>query len=331
MTQIKILTDSKTEEWDQFVFDHSFGTIYHTSQWKMLINKAYGHSPIYLIIEDDDRRIRAGLPLFKVENKFIRNKLSTLPCAQSCNPLLSNILEYYLFEDFIRTYLEDKKNGFYELKTDEKFILLNPASASRTSDYSTYLLDLCRPLDMILRSFHQSCVQRAIKRAYKSDIKIIYAKSLSDVKKFYHLYLKMRINYGLLPQPYKFFSQMWEIMSEKDYIEILLAEYRGRAVSSILILKYKDTVTYEYGATEPGMFYLKPSHLLLWEAIKKAKNQNYKIFDFGRTSNSNSGLAEFKMRWGTSANRLIYYYMPKAHGVTLLRRKSFIKKQCITP
>jgi len=326
MAKIKLLSNDKIEEWDRFVFDNALGTIYHTSQWRQLINNAYGHTPIYLVVEDNNGSIRAGLPLFKIESKFTQYKFSSLPCAQSCNPLLSDISEFSLFEDFIWTYLADKKNIFLELKTDEKFPVLDPASANITSDYSTYLLNLCRPLDTILRSFHQSCIQRAIKKAYKSDLKIRYAETLRDVKQFYYLYLKMRINYGLLPQPFRFFSQMWKIMSKRDYIEILFAEYHGRPVSSILLLKYKDTVTYEYGATEPDRFYLKPSQLLLWEAIKKAKNRNFKTFDFGRTSNSNSGLIEFKMRWGTSPRKFIYYYIPKASGVSLLRRKSIVNK-----
>ena len=132
----------------------------------------------------------------------------------------------------------------------------------------------------------------------------------------------MRRAHGLLPQPYSFFLTMWEIMSEEDHIDILHARYDGKVISSLLLLKYKDTVTYEYGATICRMFHLRPSHFLLWEAIKRLRLQGYTKLDLGRTVNRNKGLADFKSRWGAKRQALRYYYIPDIDGFASTRHKS---------
>ena len=43
---------------------------------------------------------------------------------------------------------------------------------------------------------------------------------------------------------------------------------------------------------------LNTNYFGVWEAIKLAHSEGYKIFDFGRTGINNDGLMSFKSRWG---------------------------------
>jgi lipid II:glycine glycyltransferase (peptidoglycan interpeptide bridge formation enzyme) len=47
-------------------------------------------------------------------------------------------------------------------------------------------------------------------------------------------------------------------------------------------------------------------HLLLWKAIREAKDLGLYWFDFGRTDADQQGLITFKKRWGTTQSELIY-------------------------
>src|SRR5262249_27254929 len=150
--------------------------------------------------------------------------------------------------------------------------------------YSSYVLHLDRDLQEIESSLHKDSIYRQIKKASARGLQLIVGDSLKDVKIFYALYLQLRKYYGLLPQPFTFFSHMWNILSQGNHINILHAAYQGKIISSLLLLKYKHTVIYEYGASRFDMMHLSPSPFLLWEAIKQAKRDGYKRFDFGRTS-----------------------------------------------
>lgn len=320
-----MLQKAELPNWDSFVNAHQSGSIYHTSLWLKTIEETYGHTPVYLVAGDSRESITAGIPLFLVRG-VTGTRLTSLPAAQYCNPLVSRRQEYEEILDFIMRLLETCAIDYLELKTSEKFHADSRHFIKKPIEsYSTYTLDLDRNIDDIMRSFHPSCTLRAINRSYKNDLELAVGHSENDVKIFYSLYLRMRKGYGLLPQPCRFFLAMWKEMHPKACIEILHAKHRGRTIASILLLKYRDTVIYEYGASCPKMLGLKPNHFLLWEAIKRAKDGGHRIFDFGRTSNDNTGLTRFKERWGTERQRLAYYLVPHTSGATDIRDRKIPK------
>ena len=326
MQDTVILNDKVNEEWDKFVLSHPLGTIYHTSDWCQLISQTYDHKPFYLIKKDGNGDIKAGLPFFIIGNIITKKHISSLPGAQFCNPLLYNANE---FDGFIIHILElIRQNGYkyFELKLNGSFPIQNKGSWSIINDYSIYTLDISRPLDEIFSSFHKSCIQRPINKMSKVGVKIVKGDTENDVNLFYNLYVNMRKQNGLLPQPLKFFLNMWQILSKKQLIEILHAEHKGEIISSIILLKFKGTVIYEYGASNPSMMHLNPSHFLLWESIKNAKSEGYSLFDFGRTASENEGLSLFKSRWGTKQEALTYYYIPNMKGKALIRHNKFLDK-----
>ena len=85
----------------------------------------------------------------------------------------------------------------------------------------------------------------------------------------------------------------------------------GNAISSIILFKFKDRVSAEFAASDEKFRDMSPNHYLFWEAIKLAYAEEYKIFDFGRTSPLNKSLMDFKMRWGTEVVDLPQFFYPK--------------------
>jgi lipid II:glycine glycyltransferase (peptidoglycan interpeptide bridge formation enzyme) len=326
MNSVEIIDINKLSEWDTFVAAHPLGTIYHTSQWRKVIQDAYGHEPFYLAIRDGERKICAGLPLFLIKGITGGKRLSCLPCAQDCNPLVEDRQHYKALLDFLTHLMAKHKAFFCELKLSEKFPLADSIAQNVMTGYVTYELDIDRPLDDVLASFHKSCIQKPIKRAGGSGLELAIGNSTTGLKQFYQLYLQMRKQKGLLPQPYLFFESLWNSLKAEGMVDIMHARFHGQIVSSILLIKYKDTVVYEYGATLPDKSSLHSMHFLLWEAIKRSVAEGYKIFDFGRTSSDQAGLALFKSRWGTQATNLYYVHIPDVSDLAKLRQTSIMKK-----
>ncbi|MFQ5628927.1 MAG: GNAT family N-acetyltransferase [bacterium] len=177
----------------------------------------------------------------------------------------------------------------------------------------------------IENSLHKTSIRGKLKKAEKNNLKITNGKSLDDARILYKQYLQMRKEYGLLSQPYQFFTTILEQIPAQNF-NILHAEYQGRKIASILLLTYKNTVTYEYGATLSEMKKYGASPYLLWQAIRQAKHDGFQKFDFGRTADDNTGLVRFKERWGTKREPLLYYYFPDFGSGAQIRKNGFSKR-----
>jgi hypothetical protein len=214
--------------------------------------------------------------------------------------------------------------GHFELKTSNDFKknaeLLEHAILS--TGYSTHSLLLDRPYDKIRNNYHKSCIERPLKKALKSNIKIIRANSSEDIRIFYSIYRLMRKEKGLLPQPLMFFMNMYLLLSKSGLCDVFFASYDGTIVSSVFNIKFKDTYYYEYGATLFRYLGLHPSHFLLDRSIRLAIDEGYNVFNLGRTDKTNIGLSEFKERWGGTKTELKYYSLSNSGPKLPIQKKA---------
>lgn len=319
MERFVLLDDDRMADWDAFVNSHPAGCLYHTSGWRSVIKTAYGHEPLYFALQDESDHIIAGLPVFLVRSRLTGTRLSTLPCAQSCNPLVGMERHYQALKQGILEYMAGARIDTWEMKTTEAFQFEKEETAA-PARYLHHVLRIDRPAGDLFGALDKSNIQRAIGKAQRSGLVPRLCDSQEEVEPFIRLCAQMRREKGLLPQPGRFFRALWDILGREQRIEIRYADYQGEPISAIMLLKYKDTVVYEYGATEPGYHRLSPSPFLLWEAILQASGEGYRTFDFGRTDISERGLVQFKDRWGAQQMKLSYYEMPQRAGVNSLRR-----------
>jgi len=292
---LTVLDDRQMASWDAFVGAHDAGSVYHTSAWRSVVKKAYGHEPLYFALMDEMGSIIAGLPVFLVRSSLTGTRLSTLPCAQSCDPLVGEEQHYHDLKQGILEFMSRRGIQNWEMKTTKAFTFEKGDTAVSHDDYVNHVLRIDRSVNDLFSNLHKSSIQRAIRKANRYGLVLRRCDSPQGVPPFYKLYAQMRRKEGLLPQPRKFFDALWEHLAPGNMIDILYAEYQGRLLSTILLLKYKDTVIYEYGATEEGANAFSPSPFLLWEAIRHAAGEGRRTFGFGRSASTEDGLIQFKV------------------------------------
>ena len=314
---IKVLSKNQYTEWNEYVYNHNYGTIYHSSMWLNVINKSFGLEPLVIVKINDS--IVGGMPFFHHKNLLFPSRLVSITNAHSCNPLVNNESDLSELIDYIQSYASDKAITQVEIKTTEDFRYRNKKLENPDTDFSTYILSLDKDYSSIQKSFHNSCIARPLKKAQNNNLKLIVGTRQEDVKIFYGFYEIMRKENGLLPQPLTFFINLWEELYRTNNCEIFHAEYEGKIISSVFNLLYKQTYTYEYGATDSNFLNLHPSHFLLDHSIKNALSKNFKYFDFGRTENSNIGLSDFKKRWGTRRINLNYFSIPNSNKISPIK------------
>jgi hypothetical protein len=282
----------------------------------------------YLAILNNNT-IQAALPLFEVRSRLLGDRLISIPHATLCNPLVSTENEMNaLLEAGIRL-AKELKTPKVEIRTMAANSLIENGSLGINRHYKNHYLLLEKDPEDLKKAFHRS-VRRKTSQAIKSNLTVKDGCNESDLKKFYQLYLMLRKQKGLPPQPYKFIKLLWEEFSPSKKINLLLVEYEKQPIAGMLFFKFKNRVSAELSGINNNFRNLCPDHLLLWEAIKSACNEGFEIFDFGRTSIANVGLMDFKKRWGTEIIDLPFYYYPKDAPMKDGERKSSRSYQIIS-
>jgi len=297
--------------WNTFVEMHPLASIYHHSCWMELLRQTYDYKPYYLACTDEQDHFQAILPLFLVKSWLTGKRLISVPFSPYSGPLFND-------EENLNPILRVLENrarclevDYVQLRCATNDFHFKRANYYKNEYYRIHKLDLRPNTDILIASFHKSCIQRPILRSLKNGLVMKIAESEEDVKSFYHLQSQTRKKHGVPPQPYAYFLNMWKILYPLGYVQLLLAVYENRTVAAVLLLKFKETVIYQNGASDEQFLSLKPNHFLLWKAIEMAKAEGYHHFDFGTSSPQDKGLIQFKQRWGTKEYYLPYYCYPK--------------------
>lgn len=167
--------------------------------------------------------------------------------------------------------------------------------------YLNHTLSIDANEDEIFSRFHRTAVQVHIRKSLESGITLKTGASLKDVGEFYRIYIQMRKELHLPPQPFLFFKSMWNELHPHNHVELLLAEHDNKVIAGMWILKNKWLYSFEYLARACKNDRLRCAHFLYWHGIKRAISSNIPVVSFARTSARNTSLDLFKRRWGTRA------------------------------
>jgi FemAB-related protein (PEP-CTERM system-associated) len=89
--------------------------------------------------------------------------------------------------------------------------------------------------------------------------------------------------------------------------KIFSVHWKGKLVSAVWTLFYKDEVVPYFGGSIREYNRLAVNNFMYWMLMKYGCEHGYKIFDFGR-SKKGTGSFDFKKRWGMTMTDLSYQY-----------------------
>ena len=312
MYSLEIIDPVQDQRWNRFVNLHKNGRIYHSGNWKSVVEESFNHIQGFYFVLLKENMIHAALPIFFVQSWIAGKKFVSIPFATLCDPLISNIDEMYLLFDGVLQFSKRFKIKQIEIRTVNTSPILKQMEILSESRYIHHYLPLQGKLETIYKNFHRSCIRQRISRAEKSDIIINKENTEKEFLTFYNLYIMTRKRLGLPPQPFLFIHNLWKKFSPHGQAKIVLAEKGQKSIAALLLLLFKKTVTAEFAVVNKQYDSISPLHLLFWNSIKYAKQENFNYFDFGRTALDNLGLINFKNRWGTESIKLNFFYFPNS-------------------
>jgi hypothetical protein len=290
--------------WMEFVNRNPDSSIFHTPEWMKALQRTYGFAPVGITTSPPGSELTNGIAFCRVQSFVTGKRLVSLPFSDHCQPLASGDELRELMLAVLGTIRRDRLK-YAELRPPSPAV---PPGLFPAQSFLLHTLDLRPPLNDILRRFHANCVRRKIRRAEREGLVTDAGRSESLLQDFYALQVITRKRHGLPPQPVQWFRNLISAMGEKATIHV--ARTYGRPIAAILMLRHKQTDVYKYGCSLASDNNRGGMQLLLWKAIEDAKAHGIEELDLGRCDVGDTGLAEFKERWGAERREMVYCRFP---------------------
>ncbi len=320
---MRIVTNVGVSEWTAFL-ETVPSTVYHTPQWKQLMEKVFNYTPFYLFALGEHDEIVGFLPLFKMKGLLSASRLCSVPFSHSCGPLGTMEAKDLLLSGATKL-TNEGEDEYLEIRDSIGSTLFKEYNA-----FSTFYLDLdLDPLN-VWKKLDKGSVRWAIKKAEKQGVLVETTRDIESIKKFYELNCLTKRAIGVPCHPWLFFKTLFDLFGEN--VQLYLAKKGVNVIGGGIFLYHGEQVLYGYGATNPEHLKDYPYNAFLWCSIKDACEMGYRYFDFGRTSYADTGLSQFKKHWGTTEKKLHYSFFPNdAHENVIDRNKAwfFLAKQSI--
>ncbi|MBL4584162.1 MAG: FemAB family PEP-CTERM system-associated protein [Pseudomonadales bacterium] len=295
------LDERSCERWNRFVEGCPKATFFHLSQWKAVIEQAFGHKTYFMFAERAGE-IQAVLPLAQVKSFLFGNALTSSPfCVYG--GVAAN-------DESSRRYLEDQA---CELADRLQVDYLEMRNLERSRDdwpckelYVTFRKEISEDEDENLKAIprkQRAVVRKGIKAELQSDID-------QDINDFYSAYSTSVRNLGTPVFSKKYFRVLKEIFGAD--CDILTIRKDQKLIASVMNFYFRDEVLPYYGGGTDEARQVKGNDFMYWSLMCHASKRGVRTFDYGR-SKIGTGPFSFKKNWGFEPQPLFYeYHLVKA-------------------
>ncbi len=319
----------ETSGWDEYVAKHPGATVYHTAAWSRVVCESAGYRPCALVLKAGSE-IRGLLPAAEVRSRLTGSRLVSLPFSDECGALaedadgaaaLVHAAQRVRATYRLRRY---ELRGMAVLRDGSRAEPPENAGAPFSVDrhFSGFTVPLSEDTDAVRRTFARKAVRQTINKAIRLGVQVRDASDPRDVDAFYALYALNRKRHGIPPQPRAFFEQVFARLNGPARARLYMADYESRPVAALITFEYRDVTWAKYEGVDASMRRVLPVYPLFWRAIEDACAAGHRVFDFGRTADDNTGLCEFKSRWGTERVPMPYFHAPPSTGISTVRSDS---------
>lgn len=138
------------------------------------------------------------------------------------------------------------------------------------------VLDITKSESELLQNMRKTH-RYLIKKASTYRIEIVKSNKKEDVQMFLNLYKSFSSQKKFVA--HKGIIEEVDILSEDNEVLLIFAKYEGKVISGVLIDFVGTIAIYHHAASDSEYRNIPANYLLLWEAIKEAKQRGKKFFN----------------------------------------------------
>ena len=281
------------ERWRTFAALQPWANIFHHPAWTKLLAECHSYRPFVVAVYDANGQVCAGLPLMEVNSALTGRRWVSLPFTDHCRPLYRDEDALIKVRDALADLYQDHQVPRIEVRWE-----LPPHPAIQSAcDCVLHTMPLSGDAECVAQRM-QDKKRRLVKAAEQKGMRILRGTSAEYLDAFYRLHLLTRRRHGSPIQPRKFFKLLEECVMEQGLGFVLLAYKDEVCLAGGVFLRWNNVLTYKYSASSGTDLQLRPNDLLLSAAIHWGCENGCTLLDMGRTQMEDTGLREFKNRWG---------------------------------
>jgi lipid II:glycine glycyltransferase (peptidoglycan interpeptide bridge formation enzyme) len=174
---------------------------------------------------------------------------------------------------------------------------------------NTLTLDLDLPEDELLANMKQK-TRYNVRLAGRRGVQVRRG-GIDDLELLYQMYAETSVRDGFVIREREYYEDAWGSFITANMAQPLIASVEGEPIAALVAYRFGQTATYMYGMSRELHREKMPNYLLQWEAIRWAKGQSCKTYDFwgapDRLDESDPmwGVYRFKSGFGADLIRTI--------------------------
>lgn len=143
---------------------------------------------------------------------------------------------------------------------------------------NTVTLNLTHTEDDLLAAMKQK-TRYNVRLAAKKGVRVRMGTT-ADFDLLYRLYAETSVRDGFVIRPAEYYKAVWGTLMKAGLAQPLIAEVDNELVGGVVLFRFGGTAWYFYGMSRDAHREKMPNHLLQWEAIRWARAQGCRVYDF---------------------------------------------------
>lgn len=331
--RIQRFQEEYSKEWNRFVKSHKNATVFHTIEWKKVLEDTFGYKPEYLMVEDLEGRIVGISPAFSVRTLFGRSIVSQ-PFFEYGGPIVDEGFDN-AFVDILKFYrYKVEKDGIknVEIRPLPDSMNIHPyldkaGFVKQFKAYDFYIdiegKDFEKDIWLGLYT-KKSRVRNSVKKAIKSGVSIVVD---DDVNTYYSLYIKTMNKLGSPPYPRVLFENINKYVGAS--VRFTYAYINGTSIAAMMSFPFNNRNLMVGLVSDENYQECRATDLLYNEQIEYSTKNNYYVVDFGRTR-PNSSYEQYKRKWNAKQIDLYSYVFPPSASTDVNPYKYYLTFSKIT-
>lgn len=313
--QVRLMNAEEAAAWDRFVLQHPLGSPFHLTAWQRSVEQVYGYRPLPLVAEQDGE-ICGVLPLYLIENLLVGKALLSSPFAVYGGALFHDEETRAVIRQKVESLGHELQVQYVELRNGHPEQCLGFSPIDR---YVTFTQEIGPDEKQILEAIPRK-TRAAVRNSLKKELSTVIRHERSSA--FEDLYLNNLRRLGTPSFPVKWFHTLLrEFAGQASIHEVM---HHNQPVAAVFTLFFRDQVLPYYGASNPQFNSLSPSNFMYYDLMRWAGQNQYRLYDFGRSKTGGSGSYDFKAHWGMVEKPLPY-------EILLVRRKQLPDFRPVNP
>ena len=273
---------SEAEEWDAFVAAVPGGDLVQTAAWAET-KKALGFEACLVLVRDGGALVGGGHIIIKRFGPLggigymARGPLMAGVLSSRIPEVLDEI-ERVVRVRHVRHLIIQPPEGGHEIEA----LLAARGYTQNAPDVApsaTMRIDLSQDLDRVLAAMSSS-TRRQIRRSQKLGVEVRMGGP-DDVELFHSLYAATARRQRFEPLSLGYVRAQWEALAPSELVQMFFASHEGRVLAAVWLTIFRDTVTNRLAGWTGEARQLQPNVACWWGAMRWAKKQGYRHFDFG--------------------------------------------------